>query len=117
MYILFGQRKKIGQKREFARHIHVYLSIRRTPPGCGVGWSCGIEHQVFDRRDRGSKPPPPFRSLANFVYPALPVSFGRDSKSRWSLLSGVYARGSKRSHAGKWKKTCDGLTHSREGHS
>ena len=34
----------------------------------------------------------------NFLYPTLPVSFGRDTKSRWSLLSGVYARGSKRSH-------------------
>ena len=30
--------------------------------------------------------------------PRLPVSFGWDSKSRWSLLSGVYARGSKISH-------------------
>ena len=39
-----------------------------------------------------------------FVHPTLPMSFGRDIKSRWSLLSGVYARGSKRSHAGKWKK-------------
>ena len=32
------------------------------------------------------------------VDPALPVSFGGDTKSRRSLLSGVYARGSKRSH-------------------
>ena len=40
-------------------------------------------------------------SLRNFgesVYPALPVYFGGDTKSRWSLLCGVYARGSKRSH-------------------
>ena len=39
-----------------------------------------------------------FRSLGNFIHPALPVSSGRDSKScwRWSVLSGVYARGSKR---------------------
>ena len=28
----------------------------------------------------------------------ISVSFGWDTKSRWSLLSGVYARGSKRSH-------------------
>ena len=46
----------------------------------------------------------PFRNLGNFVHPTLPVSFGRDTKSRWSLLSGVYARGSKRPHTGKWKK-------------
>ena len=38
------------------------------------------------------------RNFANSVYPALPVSFGGDTKSRRSLLSGVYARGSKRSH-------------------
>ena len=32
------------------------------------------------------------------VYPPLPVSFKGDTKSRQSLLLGVYARGSKRSH-------------------
>ncbi|KAI0211911.1 hypothetical protein LSAT2_003218 [Lamellibrachia satsuma] len=45
------------------------------------------------REDGGSIPPPPFRSLDNFVHPTLSVSFGRDSKSRWSLLPDVYARG------------------------
>ena len=39
---------------------------------------------------------PRFRNLGNFVHLTLPVSFGRDTKSRWSLLSGVYARGSKK---------------------
>ena len=38
------------------------------------------------------------RNSDNSVYPALPVSFGGDTKSRWSLLSGVYARGCKISH-------------------
>ena len=37
----------------------------------------------------------PLRNLGKFVSPTLPVSFGGDTKSRWSLLSGVYARGSK----------------------
>ena len=36
--------------------------------------------------------------FGNSVHPALPVSFGGDTKSRRSLLSGVYAMGSKRSH-------------------
>ena len=45
----------------------------------------------------------PFQNLGNLVHPILSVSFGRYTKSRWSLLSGVYARGSKRSHTGKWK--------------
>ena len=40
---------------------------------------------------------PPFH---NFVNPYLPVSFWRDTKSRWSLLSGIYARKVKQSHAG-----------------
>ena len=38
------------------------------------------------------------RNFGNSVYPALPVSFGGDTKSRRSFLSGIYARGSKRSH-------------------
>ncbi len=32
------------------------------------------------------------RNFGNSVYPALPVSFGGDTKSRRSLLSGVYAQ-------------------------
>ena len=42
----------------------------------------------------------PSGNLDNFVHPTLPVSLGRDTKSRWSLLSGVYARRSKISHMG-----------------
>ena len=38
------------------------------------------------------------RNFGNSVNPSLPVSFGWDTKSCWSLLSGVYARGSKRFH-------------------
>ena len=50
---------------------------------------------------QGSNPTAATYSLRNFgnsVFPALPVSFGGDTKGRRSLLSGVYARGSKRSH-------------------
>ena len=36
-----------------------------------------------------------FRNFGNSVYPSLSVSFGGDTKRRRSLLSGVYARGSK----------------------
>ena len=43
----------------------------------------------------------------------LPVFFGRDTKNRWSLLSGVYARGSKRSHTGGKCVTCSGLANCR----
>ena len=48
--------------------------------------------------------------LVSFLYPTLPVSFGRDTKSRWSqVLSGVYARGSKISHTGGNGVTSRGL--------
>ena len=41
----------------------------------------------------------------------LTLSTEETAKSRWSFLSGVYARGSKRFHAGKWKKpVMDSLT-------
>ena len=59
----------------------------------------------FDWRPDGSRPGsnPTAQNFAselfgNSVYPALPVSFGRDTKSCRSLLSGVYARGSNISH-------------------
>ena len=34
-----------------------------------------IECRIFVQGDRGSKPPPPFQSFSNFVYPTLPVFF------------------------------------------
>ena len=56
-----------------------------------------------------AKPLRPLGNFGNFLYPTLPVSFGRDSKSRWPLLSGVYARGSKISHTEGKCVTCRGL--------
>ena len=52
-----------------------------------------------------------FGTLANLLYPALPVSVGRDTKSRWSLLSGVYDRGSKIFLTGGKCVTCRGRQH------
>ena len=49
------------------------------------------------------------QNFGNSVYPALPVSFGGDTKSRRSLLSGVYARGSKRPCTGGKCVTCCGF--------
>ena len=69
----------------------------------GARWPSGLERWTGKRVVRGSNPAEA-TSLRNFgnsvCNPALPVSFGGDtkSKSRRSLLSGVYARGSKRSH-------------------
>ena len=59
------------------------------------------------------------RNFGNSVYPALPVSFGGDTKSRRSLLSGVYARGSKRSHQSALEcvTVVDSTTHSKKKNS
>ena len=58
---------------------------------------------------------PPFRNSGNFVCLTFACVFVRETKSRWSLLFGVYARGSKRSsHTGGKCVTCSGLTNSRE---
>ena len=64
----------------------------------------------------GSIPPTAVSKLRQFRSPyiCLYESFGRDTKSRWFLLSRVYARGSKRSHTGGKCVTCSGLTDSRE---
>ena len=81
----------------------------------GVRWPNGLERWTGDRVVQGSNPTAAAYSLWNFgnsVYPALPVSFGGDTKSRWSLLilSGVYARGTKRSHQSALEcVTCRGL--------
>ena len=51
----------------------------------------GLERSTGDRTVEGSSPTAENFSLRNFgnsIYPALPVSFGGDSKSRRSLLSG-----------------------------
>ena len=66
-----------------------------------IKWPSGLERWTGDRTVRGSNPTAENFSLRNFgnsVYTALPVYFGGDTKSRRSLLSGVYARGSKRPH-------------------
>ena len=57
------------------------------------------------------------RNLGKFVSPTLPVSLEADTESRWSLLFGVYARGSKISHNGGKRITCRGFYNSELNHS
>ena len=66
----------------------------------GARWPSGLERSTGDRVVLGSNPAAAtsLRNIGISVYPALPVSFGGDTKSRRSLLPGVYARGSKRYH-------------------
>ena len=76
--------------------------------GRGARWPSGLERWLglaTGRSRPGVRIPLRKTSLRNFgnsVYSALPVPFGGDTKSRQTLLSGVYVRGSKISHtAGK----------------
>ena len=63
-----------------------------------------VEHQTFRSMGPGFQNHLlPFQNLDNFVHLTLPVSFGRDTKSRWSLLPG------KRSQTGGKCVTCRGL--------
>ena len=72
-----------------------------------------VEDRTVNRGDGGSIPPTAVSKLRQFRSPPqLPLSFGRDTNSRWSFLSGVYARGSKRSHTGGKCVTCSGLKNS-----
>ena len=78
-------------------------------------WPSGLERWTGDRVVLGSNPAAAtsLRNFGNSVYPTLPVSFGGDTKRRRSLLSGVYARGSKRSHQSALEMcNCRGVHHS-----
>ena len=63
-------------------------------------WQSGLERWIGDRVVLGSNSAAAtsLRNFGNSVLPVLPVSFGGDTKSSRSLLSCVYAMGSKRSH-------------------
>ena len=65
-----------------------------------VRWPSGLDRWTGDRVVRGSNhaTSTSFRNFGNSIYPGLPVYFGGDTKMRRSLLSGVYAKGSKISH-------------------
>ena len=78
-----------------------------------------LECRTGDRGVIGSNPASvtSLRNFGNPVYPTLPVSFGGDTKSRWPLLSGVDARGSKMSQTGVKCVTCHELHNSEINHS
>ena len=61
----------------------------------GTQWQSWLERRAGDRVVLGSNPAggTSLRNFGNSVYPALPVSFGGDTKSRRSLLSGHSGHG------------------------
>ena len=86
-------------------HAHCPFSTRHSSQYLfrisGARWPSGLDRWTGDRVGLDSNPAAVTHSLRNFsnsVYLALLVSFGGDTKSRRSLLLGVYARESKRSH-------------------
>ena len=66
-----------------------------------------LVHRTGDRGVLVSNPAggTSLRNFYNYVYPTLPVSFRGYTKSCLSLLSGVYAKGSKIAHT---RVTCRG---------
>ena len=70
-----------------------------------------VECRTFNGRDGSLIPPIGVQKFRQFRSPQICLSFGRDTKSQWSLLCGVYPRGSRRSHTCKCV-TCSGLTNS-----
>ena len=77
--------------------------------------SCGrvVEDRTVNRGDGGSIPPTAVSKRRQFRSPHICLCLLEGTlKSSWSLLSGVYARGSKRSYTGGKCVTCSGLTNS-----
>ena len=71
---------------------------------------------TVNRGDGGSIPTATVLKLRQFRSPHICLCLSEETlKSRWSLLAGVYARGSKRSHTGGKCVTCRGHTNSRKG--
>ena len=109
---------------KFRCHLKTTLQpcLSTIPPGVSINLMVSlvrsggraVECRTVNRGDDGSILSP-FRNLGNFILLTFPVTFGRDTKSRWFLLSGVYTRGRKRSHTGGKCITCSGLINSREG--
>ena len=78
----------------------------------GIGGRA-VKRRTANRGVGGSVSPTAVSKLRQFSLPHICLSFGRDTKSRWFLLPGVYAGGSKRSHTGGKCVTCSELTNSR----
>ena len=75
------------------------------------GGGCVVERRTVNRGDGGSIPSTAVSKLRQFRSPHICLCLSEETlKAWWSLLSGVYARGSKRSHTGVKCITCSGLT-------
>ena len=84
---------------QYVMRILIYASFKLE----GVVAECGLERWTGDMVVLGSNPAAAIslRNFGNSIYHALPVSFGRDTKSRRSLLSASVA---------EWLRAWDTLT-------
>ena len=91
---------------------------KENPPRVWGGVVMWYRASGFRSKGPGFKTTSAVSKLGQFRLPPLCPCLSEETvKAVGPFYLVSYARGSKRSHAGKWKKTCDGLTHSREGHS
>ena len=114
IYTCVGRGGRVVQRRTFGRGDRGSkppVAERRTFRSRGPGFktTCGRASDFSVEGTGVQNHLLPFQNLGKFVHPTLLVSFGRDTKSRWFLLPGVYARGSKRSNTGGKCVTCCGL--------
>ena len=87
-----------------------------TTQTCGEWWSCGKAPDGQSTRQWFNPTCRCFETYAIWFTPHLTCLSEETLKAGGPLiLSGVYARGSKRSHTGGKCVTCSGLTNSREG--
>ena len=72
-----------------------------------------VERRTVNRGDHGSIPSTAVSKLRQFRSPHICLCLSEETlKADGPFLSGVYARGSKRSHTGGKRVTCSGLTNS-----
>ena len=90
---------KVGRN---SRQVSHFLYEKVIPQNNVGRWPSALERWTGDRVVVGLNPADAtlLWNFGNSVYPALPVYFGGDTKNSRSLLSGVYAKGNKGSHAG-----------------
>ena len=127
-YAVYARENDDNYGRPLSGYVkNIMLSAQKTAPGDirsaaihgggGVGvvaeWVTALSC-TGDRTMRDGFESHCTSELWQFRLPNLPVSFGEDTKSRRSLLSGVYARGSKRSHQSTLEcvTVVDSTTHS-----
>ena len=104
-------RPSLSEFQENAKTVKHMIITTTNHTQLGARWPSELELRTGDQVILGSNPAggASLRNFGNSVYPTLPMSFGRETRSRRSFLSGVNARGRRRSHTGGKCVTWHGL--------